>query len=158
MARTLASPYLGRKTKVKVATNKDHVRHIDNKGVLPPCASRSSILLHLQTCIKDRQDQSGSLILVMKDVLTENVLMKDVLTVLLKDVLKQLHTFLHLQNFESIALLLDMQTLSKGKDHLSIMIQSCKKEFDFALGIIPQEKLNLKISGANEVGRYQKET
>jgi hypothetical protein len=72
------------------------VRCIDNKGVLPPYASRSSILLHLQTSIKDCQNQSGSLILVMKDALMENVLMKDVLTFLLEDVLKQLHTFLHL--------------------------------------------------------------
>jgi hypothetical protein len=55
-----------------------------------------------------------------------------------------------------------MQTLSKGNEHLSTMIQSCKKEFDFSLGIIIWEKLNVsnlkKISGANEVGRYQKET
>jgi hypothetical protein len=51
--------------------------------------------------------------------------------------------FLHLQNFKSITLALDMQTLSKGKEHLSITIQSCKKEFDFVLKIIIREKSNV---------------
>ncbi len=39
--------------------------------------------------------------------------------------------------------MLDMQTLSKGKEHLSTMIQSCKKEFDFALRIVTQKKSNV---------------
>jgi hypothetical protein len=42
-----------------------------------------------------------------------------------------------------------MQTLSKGNKHLSTMIQSCKKEFDFALRIVTREKssvFNMKKS------------
>jgi hypothetical protein len=36
-----------------------------------------------------------------------------------------------------------MQTLSMGKEHLSTMVQSCKKEFDSTLGIVPREKSNV---------------
>jgi hypothetical protein len=66
--------------------------------------------------------------------------------------------FLHLQNFKSITLALDMQILFKGNEHLSTTIQSCKKEFDFALRIVTREKSNVSdMSGTNEVGCYQKE-
>jgi hypothetical protein len=51
--------------------------------------------------------------------------------------------FLHLQNFKSITLALDMQTLFKGKEHFFTMIQSYKKEFNFALKIIIGEKSNV---------------
>jgi hypothetical protein len=36
-----------------------------------------------------------------------------------------------------------MQTLSKGNEHLFIMIQSYKKEFDFASRIVTWKKTNV---------------
>lgn len=48
-----------------------------------------------------------------------------------------------MQNFKSITLALDMQTLFKGKEHFFTMIQSYKKEFNFALKIIIGEKSNV---------------
>jgi hypothetical protein len=57
--------------------------------------------------------------------------------------LKQLRLFLQLQNFESATFALDMQTLSMGKEQLSTMVQSCKKEFDFALGIVTWKNSNV---------------
>lgn len=54
----------------------------------------------------------------------------------MQDVLKQLAMLIELWNEQSDTLLVDMESLSKGKLQLLLTIQNCKQEYDSTFALI----------------------